>query len=107
MTQFQILMVVLICAGITVLTRAIAFLLFSGKQELPPFVTYLGVYLPRATMAMLLVFCVKDVSLLSAPFGLPQLLGLAATVSLHVWKKNIFLSIAGGAAVCMALTQLL
>ena len=57
-------------------------------------------------MGMLVVYCLKGVSFLSAPYGLPEILGVASVVGLHVWKRNTLLSIAGGTVFYMILVQL-
>lgn len=87
------------------LTRFLPFLLFSRKDRLPSAVLYLGGALPHACMAMLLVYCLKDVSLLAAPHGVPEALGIVFTIGLHVWRKNVMLSIAGGTLFYMFLVQ--
>ena len=45
---------------------------------------------------MLLVYCLKDVSVTSFPFGLPELFACAIVVLLHIWKRNSLLSIGCG-----------
>ena len=106
MTATQALLTVLICAIVTVLIRAAAFLLFPAGKQPPAFVTWMSRQLPRAVMAMLLVYCLKDVSILSAPHGLPELIAIVVTVALHLWKKQTLLSIAGGTVSYMLLVQL-
>lgn len=101
------LLLVAVVAAVTFLTRAVPFWFFSDKRQTPKFITYLGAALPPAIMAMLVVYCLKDASPLSYPWGLPQLLAGAAVVALHVWKKNTMLSIVGGTALYMVLVQLL
>ena len=57
-------------------------------------------------MGMPVVYCLKGVSFLSAPYGLPEILGVASVAGLHVWKRNTLLSIAGGTVFYMILVQL-
>ena len=92
--------IIAVVALVTGLLRVLPFVLFSGKRKTPPMVAYLGSVLPYAVMGMLVVYCLKD---LSAPFGLPELLGCGAVVGLHVWKRSTLLSIGGGTAVYMLL----
>ena len=56
-------------------------------------------------IGMLVVYCLKDVHFLSAPFGLPEIIGIVTTIVLHVWKRQMLLSIGGGTAVYMVLVQ--
>lgn len=89
----------------TVFTRAAPFCLMPAGKPLPPFLAYLGKVLPSAVMAMLVVYCLKDVAWAAAPHGLPELLALAAVVGLHVWKRNTLLSVGVGTALYMVLVQ--
>ena len=94
-------------AGIvTAALRFLPFLIFGGDRKTPAYIEYLGKVLPYAIMAMLVVFCLKNVSLVSAPYGLPELISCAMVVLLHVWKRNTLLSIIGGTACYMILVQL-
>ncbi len=94
-----------LCALATILTRAVPFLVFSGKKPTPPYVRYLGDALPAAIFAMLVVYCLKDVTWLAAPHGVPELLGIAVTAVLHLWKRQFLFSIAGGTIFYMLLVQ--
>lgn len=94
-----------LAAGIMA-TRFIPFLLFARRrQRLPAAILYLGGALPHASMAMLLVYCLKEVSPATAPHGLPEALGILFTGLLHVWRKNVLASIAGGSIFYMFLVQ--
>lgn len=97
---------VAITAIVTAAIRFLPFLIFGSKRETPPFITYLGKVLPYAVMAMLVVFCLKNVSFLSAPHGIPEAIASVLVVLLHVWKKNTLLSIVGGTVCYMLLVQL-
>ena len=99
------LIMVLIMAGITFLIRALPFLLFPGNKRTPSYILYLGKVLPYAIIGMLIVYCLKTVSLLHAPFGLPELIAGIAVVILHVWKRNTLISIGGGTLLYMFLVQ--
>ena len=107
MTDVQILSAILLSAAVTAAVRFAPFLLFPQRKEAPAFITWLGKRLPRAVMAMLVVYCLKDVSFTAAGGWLPSLLAVAATAALHVWKRQISLSIVGGTAIYMALIRLL
>ena len=62
--------------------------------------------LPLALFAMLVVYCLKDVSWLSGSHGVPELIGIAVTAGLHLWRRQMLLSIAGGTICYMVLVQL-
>ncbi|MBQ9196943.1 MAG: branched-chain amino acid transporter permease [Clostridia bacterium] len=105
MTLAQRLITIALCAAATMLTRFLPFLVFSSKKPTPGYIRYLGRALPGAIFAMLVVYCLKNVTLLSGSHGLPELIAIAVTVGLHLWKKQILLSIAGGTACYMLLVQ--
>ena len=88
-----------------IITRFLPFLLFPDSKPVPKVVEYLGRTLPAAMMGLLVVYCFKNVSWLSGSHGAPELLATAAVVGLHLWKKNVLLSIAGGTALYMVLLQ--
>ena len=88
---------------VTVFLRAFPFLVF--RKKVPPFILYLGEVLPPAIIGMLVVYCLRDTRVLTAPFGLPEFLSLAAVVLLQAWKRNSLLSILSGTAVYMLLAQ--
>ncbi len=94
---------VAVMSSVTILLRALPFLIFSRKT--PAYITYLGEVLPPAAIGMLVIYCLKDIKLLSASFGAPELIAIVLVGVLQVWKRNSLLSIIGGTAVYMLLTQ--
>ena len=98
--------IVAVAALVTIGLRFLPFAIFSGDRETPAYISYLGKVLPYAIMAMLVVFCLKGVSIGSAPYGIPEFLSCGLTVILHVWKRNTLLSIVGGTACYMVLVQM-
>ena len=107
MTLTQKIITIAICSVATMLTRFLPFLVFSGKRPTPKIVSYLGNALPGALFGMLIVYCLKDVNVLSSPFGIPEALGIAVTAILQIWKKQPLISIAGGTAVYMILIRVM
>lgn len=94
-----------VMALVTMALRFLPFLIFGEHRQTPPLIAYLGKVLPYAIMGMLVVYCLKDVSFLSAPFGIPEIIGCAVVAGLHVWKRNTLLSIGGGTVCYMLLVQ--
>ncbi|MBR5536801.1 MAG: AzlD domain-containing protein [Clostridia bacterium] len=90
----------------TMATRFLPFLLLGDKRQTPPFITYLGKVLPYAIMGMLVVYCLKEVSVTDLSSVLPAALGVAVTAGLHLWKHNTLLSILGGTVCYMLLVQM-
>lgn len=106
MSAARALAMILVAAVCTFATRVAPFLLFNGKKPIPPIVRYLGEALPPAVIALLVVYCVKNVNWLAAPHGVPELLCIAVTAALHVWKRNNLLSIGVGTVLYMYLIQI-
>lgn len=104
MTTLEQLMTIATLAAGTALTRFLPFLLFRGKQT-PRYVKYLSTVLPPAVFGMLVVYCLKDVDVMGGNHGLPEGIGIVVTVLLHLWKRQMMLSIFGGTAVYMLLVQ--
>ena len=86
-------------------TRFLPFFLFSDKRPTPRYIQYLGKALPASLFSMLVVYCLKNVSILTGSHGLPELLGILVTAALHLWKRQMLLSIAGGTVCYMLLIQ--
>lgn len=107
MTNLHSFWIVVICVAVTMLTRFLPFLLLGNDKKMPLFIHRLAKALPCTMMGMLVVYCLKDATWLSAPYGLGELLSCAAVVLLHVWKRNTLLSIASGTACYMIFLQLL
>ena len=97
---------VAVIALVTIALRFLPFLIFSGKRQTPAFISYLGKVLPYAIMGMLVVYCLRSISFVVMPFGIPELLACALVVILHLWKRNTLLSVAGGTVFYMLLVQL-
>lgn len=107
MTTTQQILTIALMAIITVLTRALPFMLFPPGHPTPPYIRYLGRVLPLAVFGMLVVYCMKDVQWLSGSHGVPELIGIAATIGLHLWRRQMLWSIAGGTVVYMVVIRLL
>ena len=101
MTATQQIITIALMALVTVLTRALPFMLFPPGHQTPAYVNYLGRVLPLAVFGMLVVYCLKDVQWLSGSHGVPELIGIAATILIHLWKRQMLWSIAGGTLIYM------
>lgn len=97
--------IIAVAAAATLFIRAIPFVIFGGKREVPETVTYLGKVLPPAIMVILVIYCIKSINLFSGNHGIPELLSIAVVAGLHIWKKNTLLSIACGTILYMILVQ--
>lgn len=108
MTLTQQIITIGVCVLATVLTRALPFIIFSSKKKDPPkYIQFLGQALPAAIFAMLVVYCLKDVNILGGSHGLPELISICIVVLLHLWKRNMMISIAAGTILYMFLVQII
>ena len=106
MNTTQMILTVALVAAATVLTRFISFWVFPAGKKTPRYIQYLGKVLPAAVFGLLGVDCLKNVSILGGSHGLPELIAIVVVVALHLWKKQILLSVAGGTVVYMLMVQL-
>ena len=107
MTASQQVITILVVVLGTMLTRYLPFLLFPGNKPTPKYIRYLGNVLPAAVFGLLVVYCLKNVSLLTGSHGIPELVSIAVVIALHLWKRQMLLSIAGGTVCYMLLVQFL
>lgn len=105
MTVWQEIVTIGLCALATMLTRFLPFFVFRSDKSTPKYIEYLGKALPGAIFGMLVVYCLKNVNVLNGSHGLPELIAIAAVVVLHLWKRNMLLSIGGGTVCYMLLMQ--
>ena len=102
----RLFLAVLVMTAVTILTRAAPFLFFSRRKP-PAFLGYLQIYVPPVIMTLLVLGALKDVPFREAPYGIPALAGVALSAILHLWKRNVLLSIAGATTLYMVLIRIL
>lgn len=95
-----------IFALVILATRAFPFAVFS-RRDPPRAIRFVEKYIPPAVMAILVVYCLKDIRWACWPSGIRELIALAAVIVLHLWKKNAMLSIFGGTALYMVLIRVI
>ena len=105
MSDLRAICTVAIIALVTAVLRFLPFWIFRDNRGMPPVIRQLGQALPCAIMGMLVVYCLKDISFSSVPAFMPQCIGCAAVVLLHIWKRNTLLSIGAGTLIYMILVQ--
>ena len=100
-----VLSAIILSALITFLLRAFPFLLFKEK-ELPKWLEKLEKNLPMTIMAVLIVYCLKDLKTQFMVMFLHYLLACITVVFTYKWKQNTFLSIILSTVVYMILIHL-
>ena len=105
MTLVQEIITIALCALATMATRFFLFLIFRADKPTPKYIKYLGKALPAAIFGMLVVYCLKNVTVFAGSHCIPELLAIGLVAGLHVWKRNMLLSIGGGTVCYMLLVQ--
>lgn len=98
-------LIILLVAITTFATRVAPFLIFPKGKEIPKTIQYLGKVLTPAIIGMLVIYCLRNTVILSAPHGIPELIAVVVVAVLHVWKRNNLLSIGVGTVLYMVLIQ--
>ena len=93
-----------VMAVVTMILRFLPFIVFN--KNTPAYISYLGKVLPAARIGMLVIYCLKDVSVLESPHGIPELIAALSVVILQAWKRNSLISILSGTVIYMLLVQL-
>jgi branched-subunit amino acid transport protein AzlD len=104
-TTTQAIIIIVILAAGTAITRFLPFVFFPNAKSTPRYVNYLGKVLPTAAISLLVVYCLRYIEFTQASHVIPEVISIIAVAALHIWKKNTLLSIAAGTAIYMLLVQ--
>ena len=99
------ILLIIVIACVTFLTRLLPFIAFFNQES--PLIEYLGKVLPYSIMAMLVVYCLKDIDLLGRFHGISEIIAVLTVIILHVYKRNTLLSIAAGTIIYMLCVQII
>lgn len=99
------LVAISVIAIVTFAIRVAPFILFGKGKETPKYIAYIGNYLPPAVIAMLVIYCLRNVNVAAFPFGIPEAIGIITVAVLHIWKRNNLVSIIGGTVIYMLAIQ--
>lgn len=105
LTPLETVYIIAAVAAGTQITRWLPFWLFPEHRPMPEAVRRIAALLPPAVMGLLVVYCLRNVSVAAAPHGLPEAIAIAVVAVLHCRWSNVLVSIAGGTAVYMVLVQ--
>lgn len=95
------LLTIFIIALATAATRFIPFIAFPSSRKPPQFILFLGQTIPRAAIALLVVYALKDAG--STSFA--TVIAIIVLVLVHMWRRNSLLTIFTSTAVYMILVQ--
>ena len=101
-SNIYLISVIVVITIVTVLTRALPFIAF-GNRELPPVLNYFSVVLPPAIMITLVIYCIRNTNIMTAPHGLPEFVSLGVVALAQLIKKNMYVSIILGTVCYMVL----
>lgn len=93
-----------LAAGVVTIGLRLLPFLVIGPLRSSGVIRYLGVHMPAGVMLVLVAYTVRDVPLSPWPHGLPEAISIAATVAVHLWRRNAVASIVAGTACYVALT---
>ena len=105
MTTAQQIITIGLCVLGTMLTRFLPFFIFRPDKPTPKYIKYIGNALPPAIFGILVIYCLKDVSVFRRSHGVPEAIAIVAVILLHLWKRSMLLSVAGGTVCYMLLVQ--
>ena len=103
-TTEYILAAVFVAAGITFLLRLLPFGLkkaLAGSELLDA----LSHWIPLGAVALLAIYAVAKINYSSFATAAPYLAGLVVTVGVHLWRKNMVLSMVAGTVTCVVLAN--
>lgn len=107
MSSLKTIGLILLAALITFLLRLFPFLIFNDKRKMPESLIKLGKVLPGAIMAVLIIYCLKDVGTQFMTTGIPQIVAVLIVGITYKWKHNTMLSIFTGTVTNMLLIHLM
>ena len=107
MTIAQQIILAALAVAATAITRFLPFMIFSEDKPTPDYIRFLGKALPSAVFALLVVYCFRAIDWTGGHHGLPEIIASLVTIVLHLWRRNMFLSMLGGTAVYILLVQLI
>lgn len=106
MTDYKIgILMILMTSVITIAMRVGPIFIFSKGKKVPKYVLYLGEVVPYAAMGLLIIYCLKDVKVLSMPYAIKEIISIIIVVMTYLWKRNSILSVVIGTLIYMYLVQ--
>ena len=107
MSKSYILLALIISGVVTFAIRLFPFLVLRNQTKLSNRMQFIASVLPQAIITILVVYCLKEISFVEAPYGIPELIAVAIVVVLQWWKENTLLSIFVPTAIYMVLLQVM
>jgi branched-subunit amino acid transport protein AzlD len=102
----HIVAMVLVSAAITWVLRALPFAVLAPMRR-SAVVRYLSLHMPLGIMVILAFYTVRNVPAAGAVPGWSAVAALVVTVGLHLWRRNVLLSIVAGTLTNVLIISLL
>jgi branched-subunit amino acid transport protein AzlD len=93
-----------VAVAITVALRATPFVVKNTIDESTLLID-VGRWMPLGAIAILACYCLTRINYLGTNHGLPQVIAVAVTVTIHLWRRNAVLSILTGTIACILITN--
>lgn len=100
----EMILAVVVVAALTFACRLAPFVLLRGRHS--DLVDFLSKTMPLGVMIVLIAYTLDGVGTDPTPW-VPAMVGIVATAGLHLWRRQIGLSLVGGTGVYIALSLLL
>ena len=107
MSNLYIFLALLTSGRITFAIRLFPFLVLRNQTKLSNRMQFISAVLPQAIITILVVYCLKGISFVEAPYGIPELIAVAIVMVLQWWKENTLLSIFVPTVIYMVLLQVM
>ncbi len=105
MNNTEILITALMIVIATAFLRFLPFIIINKSLSESKYIKFLGNMLPYSMIALLVIYCLKDINIIKFPHAIPELISIAVIVVLHIIKRNVLISIAAGTIIYMFLVQ--
>ena len=120
MTDMSIIQqIIIVMSGViaTMITRFIPFLIFRPGKPTPKFVLYLGKVLPASVFSLLIIYCLRNIFIIQktnsfewqlhlSNNAIAQIISVLLTFVMHLWRKNMLLSIFVGTLCYMIIIRI-
>ena len=107
MSNTYIILALITSGVVTYAIRLFPFLVLRNQTNVSTRMQFISSVLPQAIITILVIYCLKDISFVQAPFGIPELIAVVIVVLLQWWKENTLLSIFVPTVIYMVLLQVM
>jgi branched-subunit amino acid transport protein AzlD len=106
LTNTQAIILIGMASLATILNRSLPFILLN-KHRNNKYIVYLGKVLPYSIIGLLMIYSIKDISVMAMPFGLPEIIAIILTGFIHRLFRNNLISIGLGTAIYLIIVNII